>query len=314
MNSKSSKKIRLYKIIILLNILIIKQKYIINYNKKFVLMRKDLPTGGLLAYYYLNLGCVNDYIINGYIPIIDLISLPNIFNGFNTNITKNPWEVFFNQPFNYKLNDVKKKAKNVEYVQCYQGKKSPDFKIYYSNDKRREYWHNIAKKYIPIKSEIIKEANYKFKLLFKNSNNVLGVLIRGTDYIAKKPHHHPKQPSPKIVIEDIKKMDKENKYNWFFLTTEDDFIREKFIHEFGKKLKYIKSRININYDYKKKDFLGFNKNIMGNLEYMKIYLINIIILSKCLDFIASRTGGSLVAFIISKGFRNIKVYNLGSYK
>lgn len=47
---------------------------------------------------------------------------------------------------------------------------------------------------------------------------------------------------------------------------------------------------------------------------MKIYLINIIILSKCLDIITSKTAGSLVAFILSKGFRNIKVYDLGCYK
>jgi hypothetical protein len=47
---------------------------------------------------------------------------------------------------------------------------------------------------------------------------------------------------------------------------------------------------------------------------MKIYLINIIILSKCLDIIASRTAGSIVAFILTNGFRNIKIYNLGYYK
>ena len=101
---------------------------------------------------------------------------------------------------------------------------------------------------------------------------------------------------------------------WFFLTTEDDLIREEFIHEFGKKLKYIKSKTKINYDYKRKELLAFNKNIKGNLEYMKVYLINIIILSKCIDIITSKTGGSLVAFILTKAFRNMKVYNLGTYK
>lgn len=47
---------------------------------------------------------------------------------------------------------------------------------------------------------------------------------------------------------------------------------------------------------------------------MKIYLINIIILSKCLDIISARTSGSIGAFIFSEGFRNIKVYFLGEYK
>jgi hypothetical protein len=60
--------------------------------------------------------------------------------------------------------------------------------------------------------------------------------------------------------------------------------------------------------------LAFNEKIKGNIEFMKIYLINIIILSKCLDIIASRTAGSIVAFILTNGFRNIKIYNLGYYK
>lgn len=102
--------------------------------------------------------------------------------------------------------------------------------------------------------------------------------------------------------------------NWIFLTTEDNIIRKKFILEFGKKIKYIKSTININYDYKSKKYLVFSKNIKGNINYWKTYLINIIILSKCLDIITSRTGGSIVAFILTKGFRNMKVYNLGYYK
>ena len=230
-----------------------------------------MSTGGLLSYYYTNIGCVHDYLLNGYIPIIDLISHPNIFNGFNsTTITKNPWEIFFNQPFNYFLDNVKKK-KNIEYAECFYGKKGPHFGVYFNNI-MREYWHNFAIKYVPIKSEIIQEANDKFVLLFNNSINVLGILIRGTDYIAKKPHKHQIQPNPKTVFKDIEKMDKKNKYNLLFLTTEDDLIREEFIQEFGKKIKYIKSKTKINYDYKRKEILAFNENIKGNIEFKKINL------------------------------------------
>ena len=315
MHSKNGKKYFIYKIIILLLLILIfiiinsKNK---NLKKFIILYRKKSNAGGLLCYYYRNIGCVHDYLFNGYIPIIDLISHPNIFNGFNTTITKNPWEIFFNQPFNYSLDNVKKK-KNIEYAECRYGKKGPNFSIFF-NKIMREYWHNFAKKYVPIKSEIIQEANSKFALLFNNSINVLGILIRGTDYIAKKPHGHQIQPNPKTVFKDIKKMDKKNKYNLLFLTTEDDLIREEFIQEFGKKIKYIKSKTKINYDYKRKEYLGYNENIKGNIEFQKIYLINIIILSKCLDIIASKTGGSLVAFILTKEFRNMIVYSLGHYK
>ena len=41
---------------------------------------------------------------------------------------------------------------------------------------------------------------------------------------------------------------------------------------------------------------------------------NLIILSKCIDFISTRTSGAIGVFILSKGFRNYNVYNLGYYK
>ena len=47
---------------------------------------------------------------------------------------------------------------------------------------------------------------------------------------------------------------------------------------------------------------------------MKDYLINIIILSNCIDIICGRANGSVLAFIITKGFRNVLAYNLGKYK
>ena len=169
----------------------------------------------------------------------------------------------------------------------------------------------MAQIYIPIKEEFYIEAKIKYNQLFKRSKNILGVLLRGTDYINLKPKSHPKQPNTEEVIRDVLNMDYIYKYDYIFITTEDDFIREKFIKAIGNKLKYIKGK-NINYDFKAKKYLSSNKNI--NLSYMKVYLVNIIILSKCIDVIVSKSGGSLAAFIISKGFRNVKVYNLGFYK
>ena len=201
----------------------------------------------------------------------------------------------------------------IKFIDCDMGIITPGFNIYYNNI-LINFWHNMAKIYMPIKEEFIYEANIKFNHLFKRSNNVLGVLIRGTDYLYRKPIGHPIQPSTEMVLEDIYNMDNKYQYKYIFLTTEDDLIRQKFINKLGNKLKYIKDKISINYDKNKKDLLANYKNITGNISFIKTYLINIIILSKCLDIIASRVGGSLVSFILSKGFRNIKVYNLGLYK
>jgi hypothetical protein len=108
-------------------------------------------------------------------------------------------------------------------------------------------------------------------------------------------------------------MDKSNKYDWIFLATEDNLIRNKFIASIGKKLKYLKYK-NFKYNYYKKEYLAFNTNSIDIIKFMKIYLINIVILSKCIDIICSRTAGAVGLFIYSNGFRNAKVYYLGRYK
>ena len=160
---------------------------------------------------------------------------------------------------------------------------------------------------------LFKEANIIKKKLFKKSNNILGVLARGTDYIAKRPKFHPIPPKTNMIFKDIEIFDKTYNYNFIFLTTEDDIIRTEFINKFGSKLKIYNVYKNIRYDYKNPELLCRNKIINGNIKYMKVYLINIIILSKCTDIISARTGGAIGTFIFTDGFRNIKVYNLGYY-
>ena len=59
--------------------------------------------------------------------------------------------------------------------------------------------------------------------------------------------------------------------------------------------------------------MAYNSNVKG-LNYSKIYLINMIILSKCIDILSANTSGSIGVFILSEGFRYSKVYNLGKYK
>ena len=138
--------------------------------------------------------------------------------------------------------------------------------------------------------------------------------MRGTDYIAMKPKKHCIPPKIETMIEDIKDMDKKYNYDWIFITTEDDIIRKKLINAFFNKVKYLKSKIFFKYNYKKRNFIVFNENIKINYNYMKFYLINIIILSQSTDIICARTCGSEGAFILSNGFRNNKVYFLGEYK
>ena len=158
-----------------------------NKKPKFAIIRRlDCSTCGLFSYYIVYLGCINKYINEGFIPIVDLQSFDNIFNGFNvSSSTNNPWEYFFQQPYDYKLKDIIRLVKNIYFFECKPDNFRPSESNFY-NKTLNKYWHNIAKIYIPIKSEVLLEANKIMKNLFKSSNNILGILIRGTDYTSLK--------------------------------------------------------------------------------------------------------------------------------
>ena len=139
-------------------------------------------------------------------------------------------------------------------------------------------------------------------------------MLRGTDYVAKKPHGHSIPPKTKDVIKDVKLLDNNNKYDWIFLVTEDNFIREEFLKAIGNKVKCLLNKRKIYYNYSQKQLFAFNVDFKKNINFNKIYLLNIIILSKCLDFLTAKTSGAIGVFILTNGFRNYKVYNLGRYK
>ena len=281
---------------------------LIKKNKKFLIIFVNHTTCGLFAYYKHYLGCSLKALKNGYIPIIDLKSFPNVFNNFyNKRIKINPYEY-------YTLEEVLKNNNNYTTYDCNShGYHYPKYDIVY-NKFALYFWHVFSKKYMPIKIEIINEAIKIKKKLFNLSNNILGILVRGTDYLFLKPKEHPIQPELDLIYKDIKKYNKKYNYDFFFLTTEDNSIRTKFINEFGNKIKFYKKYQNFNFNISEKKKLCYFKGITGNFLFMKTYLINIIILIKCIDIITSMTSGTIGAFILSEGFRNKIVYNLGLYK
>ena len=296
--------------------LIINNKINLDYeNIKFAVIRRtSCQICGLFSNYIVYLGCIRKYLIEGFIPILELETYKNAINGFIVDPSKgNPWEYYFNQPFNYKYIDIKQKAKNIKFFECKSNIKRPNEKIFLNKNYKR-YWHIMANKFIPIKNEIINESNNIIKRLFKGSRNVLGVLLRGTDYVARKPHKHPIPPKTEDVIEDVKLLNKKNKYDWIFLATEDNIIRQQFINAIGNRVKCLLNTNKVFYNYSTKKFLAYNIDFKRNTKFNKIYLLNIIILSKCLDLLAANTSGTIGVFVLTKGFRFNKVYNLGHYQ
>jgi hypothetical protein len=273
-----------------------------------IVSRADCSSCGLFSYYSVHLGCILTYLSQGYIPIIEVGSFVNVFNNYTADEKSNPWEILFNQPFGYTLEEVKKNAKKIEQLSCSWTNMAPAEGHIYQSQLTLDFYRYMSKKYMSIKKEIMDEADLKWKQLFANSKNVLGVLGRGTDFVFLKPGGHSIPPSTEKMIQDVKNMDKKNKYDWIYLATEDDMIRHKFIQSFGTKLKMIQNK-NIFYEG---GYIGNNKNLHG-IEFQKLYLISMIILSKCIDIVAARCSGAMGAFIFSEGFRETIVYFLGQF-
>ena len=289
-----------------------------NYNFEnytfIILAKNDCQNCGFFYYFINYIGCVIHSITSQRIPIIDLSSFTNVFNKFDPNDESlNPWEIFFIQPYNLSMKEVKEKAKIIEYSDCPTTLVTPNFKDIYSNKYSLNFYHDFITKYMPLKQEIYDEVNIIKNKLFGNSENILGVLARGTDYITLKPKGFPIPPKAEEMIEDAKKMNNENNYDFIFLATEDNIIKEKFKNEFGEKIKFLEMPRNIEYNYNGTEYYSSKKNAQG-IGFQKIYLFNIIILSQCIDVISARTYGAAAAFILSeKGFRNSLVYNLSEY-
>ena len=286
-------------------------------NKEFaILTRTNCEACGFFSYYIVHLGCIITYLNEGYIPIIDVGSFSNVFNGYNETYeaNNNPWELFFNQPCGYTLNGVKHNPNNtIKYFECECTDNMPSEKEIYSNKTLLKYYRDMANKYMSVKKNIIEEANTSWNKIFNNSTNVLGILVRGTDYTSIQPSGHSIPATAETSINDTKKMDKKYNYDYYFLATEDSIAREKFKKKFGDKVKFLLPDKQFIYDYEEANYLTFYQEIFGNINYQKTYLMSMIFFSKCIDVITSRTSGAAGGYILSKGFRNDLVYYLGEY-
>ena len=99
-------------------------------SKFAIIRRSNCPICGFFSFYIVHLGCINKFINMGYIPIIDVMSFPNAFNGFNNKSKNNSWEIFFNQPFGFTLEEIKTKAKIIEYFEYTSYENSQNQKLY----------------------------------------------------------------------------------------------------------------------------------------------------------------------------------------
>lgn len=162
----------------------------------YIIRRRD-PSVGLFSNYAVFAGHIKYALQHGYIPVVDMQNYPNSYLPPELLGKENAWEYYFEQPFRIGL----KQAYSGENVLLGSGDPgefpgSPsNFQFYNNKNGILTEWRMFVKLgLLKIKPQIQKDIDDAYNKLFAPTDRVLGVLLRGTDYIALRPYNHPIPP------------------------------------------------------------------------------------------------------------------------
>lgn len=284
-----------------------------NPDKTFYVIGMTYTTAGLYAI-VKSIFCHIVYAnFKGYVPVVDM-------KNFNSQISdgvdseKNAWELYFQQPGGFYLQDISRSKKIIKSCSLPYPKgveigldtpMTADFHAEFSSQ---------YKKFIVPTPEVLAYAQQKLESVVGNRKRVLGVLCRGTDYVESKPSGHPIQPTAEQAIAKAKEVMGQYGYDYVFLATEDKRIFNKFHEAFGDKLLFSGQKL---YDgLKGKKFLSELAPTDYSEKWHNIvdYFSTIYILSKCDGLLAGLTCGSICAYLMSDGYCYTYFWNLGKYK
>lgn len=276
------------------------------------LIRRSDPVPGLASHIITNLGQIVASINSGHLPIIDTVYTDNMFSELSHLRSVNAWELYFSQPCGLTLQDVppEKEVTVLDSIPAFMPNYNMDCLM---NPGLMTFWRNVMRKYMPFSPKLraILEDSLKH-LPFHTDSKVLGVLCRGTDYTMIRPHNHPVQPSPEMVL--AKSLSYMEKYqcNYCYLATEDEGILQTFRHSLKDRLLTTQE---IYYSSGLKDTINqANHNLSIDLHQKNTeYLTALFLLSQCQYFIGGRTSGTVVSLLLSEGFDEICIWDLGRY-
>ena len=284
-----------------------------NPDKTFYVIGVHYPTAGLFAI-VKSVFCHICYAYQkGFIPVVDMQNFKSQLSD-NNDTNTNAWELYFQQPGGYNLQDISK-SKNIikssslpfpEGVEI--GFNTP------MNDDFHNEFASLYEKYVVPTPEVDTYAKKKLEEVIGNKKNILGILCRGTDYTDSKPSGHPIQPTAVQAVEKAKEVMVQNGYKYIFLATEDQRILNVFKDAFGDNLLFSGQKLYGGMNGKK--FLSefkvsdYSEKWRNTVDYFS----TIYILSNCDGLLTGLTCGSICAYLMSKGYSYTYFWNLGRYK
>lgn len=287
----------------------------LNEDKVFYVIRDPKGEHGLFALYNFVMFHLKIAEQKNAIPVVDVQHYP--LEGLiddNRIGYENAWEYFFEQVCSYSLDEVY----NSRNVIMAAGIDSASLSEVYDEDALREK-RELSRRYIHIKKEILDICNAKYQEFGMKNRRILGVICRGTDFVAVRPQGHSIVPTAENTIEIIDKKEREwGEFDAIFLATEDTGIFAGMRKYYGDKLLfYQKIRLEDTggeFLCKKIEEIALqrrDKSFKRNL--MTEYLISIWLLSRCNSLIAPVIGSTLGTLCIGEGFEHKHFIFLGNY-
>lgn len=261
---------------------------------------------------------------DGEIPVVDLKHYKNIFFKDGREYFDNSWEYFFKQPAGIGIDKLE--GKNVTICPTLRVRWAnkahaiiPSLWLPRTKDDTRK--HPYAQKYAELlqfndeMKQYFQAAKEKY---FGNEKEILGIIMRGSDYVLCRPDNHPIPPAIDEVIKKAKELQSELHYKKIYLATEDEEYYARFKQEFGEML-----IDNIQYKYKRTDITDYiasvkidtRENHLYNLQ--KEYACSIYLISQCKYLIGAICNGTLGAYFMSNCFDNydyVYLWDKGIYR
>ena len=283
----------------------------------YYIIRRKWTGVGIFSNFIVFAGHIRYALSNGWLPVVDMQNYSNSLIEPEKLGKENAWEYFFEQPLRIGLEQAYS-GENI--ILCKETRGYPPHSsssFYDDKNITLAEWRMLVKMgLLKIKPEIMEEVLSVRAKLFAPTDRVLGVYLRGSDYVANKPKGHPIPPPPEYVRDVILEKVRAWRCNKIFLSTEDKTIVQFFKDTFGDGFGNFCVTIDREYpDYKPGQVITQARAPRENDRYLtcKEYLTEMVILSKCTSFITSMCSGACGVMMLAEKFENSMAFNLGVY-
>ena len=280
----------------------------------YYIVRRNDYAAGLFSYFGTAREHIRYALSKGWLPVIDMQNYPNSYLAPEKLGKENSWEYYFEQPLRIGLEEAYA-GENVILSYGSNLKQFADGEISFYENRNGVLteWRMLVKLgLLKVKPNLMEEIIAIREKLFSAGDRVLGVLLRGTDYVANKPFGHYIPPPIEFAASTIWRKLMDWKCNKFFLATEDKNIVKVLKNTFGN---YCVTFNREYVDYTPGKPVSLMRIDRDNDHFLqgKDYLTQIVLLSMCNSLVAAITCGTDGVMVLTENFEHTYFFNLGQY-